>query len=356
MSYTGVSGPFGSTGFGGVQDVNTGINCGDVRGTQEMLRELGFFHYAIDGKMDQYTQASLVAYALSKGMQHDPSKPPSGAICAALIADYTASKGLPPTPPTAEQCPKGTHGMPPYCVAVPGTTPPAPPGATACPSGQVGTPPNCYAVPGLPGTLPTTPPGVPPKPVPPKPVPPPPPPPPAPAGFWAQRSDTEKLVMVAGAGLGVLLLVGLAAGGRKRQTARLTPNRRRRRKRRRARANRASPKKSKSRRRKAAKSYPKGKAIVLRKSKTGRTLKKGKRWGRLQPAKKYRRRGMVRKSQYAWPDGYMYPVASKKFCKAAASRFGQNKKRYPMHVRRTIAKNINKCKKRFGIGGPPIKP
>ncbi len=401
MSYTGVSGlgSFGLRGFGldvpfatpagttAVATVGTGPNCGDPRGMQAMLHMLGFYQGQNHGQIDELTQGALVAYGLSKGIVYNPSSPPSGEICAALMADYEAYTARPPgagsptecaegqwgmpplcfgepkqEPPTsAGTCPSGTVGIPPYCVGVPSSAPPTAPGAASCPAGTIGVPPNCFAVPAAPGQLPTTPPGEPPaapggRPPPPT-QPGAPPAPPATASFWSKRSDTEKLVIVAAAGLGVLLVAGLIFGKKKPRAA-LTPNRRRRRPRRRFRRNlKAAPKRRRAKRTKRGRRrYPKGKLILLKKSKTGRKLKKGKRWGRETPAKKYRRKGIVRRSQYAWPAGYMYPVATAKYCRAAASRFGQNKKRYPMNVRRTIAKNINKCKKRFGIGGPPIKP
>lgn len=83
---------------------------------------------------------------------------------------------------------------------------------------------------------------------------------------------------------------------------------------------------------------------------------KKRRFGHHIPPKKYRRMGAVRRSQYAWPAGYKYPVHSAKYTRAAASRFAKHKTDYPMSVRRTIAKRINQAKRKFGIGGPPVKP
>jgi hypothetical protein len=95
------------------------------------------------------------------------------------------------------------------------------------------------------------------------------------------------------------------------------------------------------------------------------TVKGGRKFGHKIPPKKYRQLGATRPDDYAWPKGYMYPVVfrtktgrikpsvSRKKIRAAASYYGKNKDQYPLAVRRTIARNINKAKKRFGIGGNP---
>jgi hypothetical protein len=95
------------------------------------------------------------------------------------------------------------------------------------------------------------------------------------------------------------------------------------------------------------------------------TVKGGRKFGHKIPPKKYRQLGATRPDDYAWPKGYMYPVVfrtktgrikpsvSRKKIRAAASYYGKNKNQYPPAVRRTIARNINKAKKRFGIGGKP---
>lgn len=107
------------------------------------------------------------------------------------------------------------------------------------------------------------------------------------------------------------------------------------------------------------KSYKAGKII---------TLSGGDRFGHKVPPKKYRDAGAKRKSDYAWADGYKYPLVfrtsagkvkldlTQKRIRAAASYFGRNKARYPLHVRKEIARNINRAKRRYGIGGKPATP
>lgn len=375
----------------GVADVGTGPNCGSPVGLQWMLWTMGFYEGPIDGNIGPDTRAGLVAYGLSKGIFYDPQTTPSGAICQALIADYAAFMAEPPgaTPTTAGQCPagqwgtppycygqpteqpperpagagtcpEGTMGLPPYCVAMPGYTaqPPAPT-ATTCPQGQVGVPPNCYglptgipAVPGLPTTIPGLP-GVPPVQPPPPGVPKPSLPPPTvpqtpPAlppgekaearGWWAERSDGEKLLLVVGGALVVVAgVAALSGGGKKRTASSYTPNRRTR--------GRKMRRNLRGARRKAAQRRARGGKVVK--------LKGGRRFGRGIPAKKYRKKGFVRKSQYAWPAGYMYPIGDYKHCKSAVSRFQKHKVRYPPRVRKVIAHNLLVCAPRVGMSLSP---
>jgi hypothetical protein len=157
----------------------------------------------------------------------------------------------------------------------------------------------------------------------------------------------EKALVIGGAGIVTAVLFGLIIRRQLPPKKRATPNRYRpNRKRPAATRARAKKKATRKRRRKVAK----GKVIMVGKGQKKRPF------GRTAPLKKYRKKGWVRRSQYAWPDGYMYPVGDAKHCRNASSRFAQNKSAYPMSVRRTIAKNINKCKKKFGIGGEDVKP
>jgi hypothetical protein len=98
------------------------------------------------------------------------------------------------------------------------------------------------------------------------------------------------------------------------------------------------------------------------------TLKDGSRFGHTIPPKEYRTQGATRKSDYAWPEGYKYPLVfrrrdgsvdhakSQRHVRSAASYFARYKDRYPPRVRREIAKNINQAKKRFDVGGKPATP
>jgi len=53
------------------------------------------------------------------------------------------------------QCPEGTIGIPPNCVAIPQEIPPLP--TSQCPEGTIGIPPNCVAISQLPQLPPATP-------------------------------------------------------------------------------------------------------------------------------------------------------------------------------------------------------
>lgn len=73
---------------------------------------------------------------------------------------------------------------------------------------------------------------------------------------------------------------------------------------------------------------------------------KGREIGRTAPPKGYPRK----RSAYGWPEGYMYPLDTKKRARSAASRFGKHKRRYPAGMRATIAKRLDAAKRRFHIG------
>lgn len=82
---------------------------------------------------------------------------------------------------------------------------------------------------------------------------------------------------------------------------------------------------------------------------------KKRRLGHRTPPKKYRKMGATKPEHYAWPEGFMYPIHDATHVRAAASRFGKHKSSYPTEMRQTIAKRINEAKKKFGIGGKPIR-
>jgi hypothetical protein len=93
----------------------------------------------------------------------------------------------------------------------------------------------------------------------------------------------------------------------------------------------------------------------------GRTMEVGesgkkRRIGHGTPPKKYREMGATKPSDYAWPEGFMYPIHDAKHVRAAASRFGKYKASYPLKMRQTIAKRLNAAKKKFGVGGKPATP
>ncbi len=68
--------------------------------------------------------------------------------------------------------------------------------------------------------------------------------------------------------------------------------------------------------------------------------------GRTKPPKGYPKK----RSQYAFPEGYMYPINTRQRVRTAASRFGKYKRRYPAAVREKIAKRLDAAKRHFGIG------
>lgn len=80
-----------------------------------------------------------------------------------------------------------------------------------------------------------------------------------------------------------------------------------------------------------------------------------RRLGHGTPPAKYRRTGATKPSDYAYPEGFMYPIHDAKHVRSAASRFAQYKSKLPPTVREKVAKRINQAKKRFGIGGGPIR-
>lgn len=100
------------------------------------------------------------------------------------------------------------------------------------------------------------------------------------------------------------------------------------------------------------------------------TLKGGKRYGHLTPPKDYYDKGARRPDDYAGGNLYVYPlifrtktgkvnrVATKKHIRAAQSYFAREstKTRYPIWLRKRIARNINRAKKKYGIGGKPASP
>jgi hypothetical protein len=166
--------------------------------------------------------------------------------------------------------------------------------------------------------------------------------------WWAERSGTEKGAIVVGGVAVVGLLVWALAGRGMRPN--YTPNLRR------------------AERRAIKKARP-GRAVRVgkRRYKAGKilTIKGGRRFGHKIPPKRYRAQGAIHPQDYAWPQGYVYPLVfhdrkgkikpalSRARTRAAARYFGKNKHLYPATVRRTIARRINAAKDRFGIGGTP---
>lgn len=176
-------------------------------------------------------------------------------------------------------------------------------------------------------------------------------PPPPPTSWWDSQSEGTRIAIAAGGvvAVGVALWMVL---GKKRAPRRYTANKRKRGRKLTA-AQRGAIKKIRGKRARA---------------KTGKItkLKSGKSYGHLKPPKGYWKQGARRPSDYADPEHYKYPLIfrddgkinrkkTKAHIRAAQSYFARNRRKYPPTIRRRIARNINKAKKRFGIGGKAVK-
>ena len=245
----------------------------------------------------------------------------------------------PPAPPAPPQAPGPPPPAPPAPPQAPGPPPPAPP---APPVPEPPMPPGGVLPEGPPPTTPGQPPPQPPGQV-------------TPSGYlasvkswWKARSQVEKgAIVFGGAALTGLLVYAMVGGG---QAAAMTPNLSS------SERKRISSAKPGSRVKVGSKTYKVGRPI---------TLRDGSRFGHKVPPKKYREQGARQPSDYAWPMGYKYPLVfrtsdgkvklgtTRKRIRVASSYYAQHKSRYPKRVRQQIAKNINRAKKRYGIGGKP---
>ena len=157
-------------------------------------------------------------------------------------------------------------------------------------------------------------------------------------GWWVRLSLTSKLMLVGGVGLvGGALLMSLLSKGSYR-------------------SNPCGGYRSNRGARRAT--APKGKI---------RTVKGGRRFGHKIPPKRYWGMGARRKADYGWPEGYKYPLVfrassgkvnlkkTKAHIRAAKTYFVRSKHLYPMAVRRTIARRINKANQRYGAGPTKVK-
>lgn len=166
--------------------------------------------------------------------------------------------------------------------------------------------------------------------------------------WWDERSGVEKGAVVVG-GLATFGLLVLALTGAPRR--RMRPN-----------LSRSARKKLKTakpgqRVKVGGRSYKVGNVV---------DVKGGRSFGHKIPPKKYRDKGARTQADYAWPEGYKYPLVfrtsngkikpklTRKHVRAAASYYGKNKNQYPPKVRRTIHRNINRARKRFGVGDGPL--
>lgn len=228
-----------------------------------------------------------------------------------------AASTLPPLPdlgqlPSCQPCPAGTYGCgPSYCYApptqVPVTQPPpsdTQPTQVTCPAGTTLVGGQCVGV--VPGI--STQPAEQPKP-----------------SWWSQRTDTEKWMVVGGGVLAAVALLSLLRGASHREV------------------------------------YSQNLRAPRRRRARGLVRIGGKPWGGRRPPAKYRRQGATRASDYAYPDRFKYPLVfrgrggkvnrerSRRHVWAAKGYFTKYKRRYPMGIRRTIARNINRAARRFGL-------
>jgi peptidoglycan hydrolase-like protein with peptidoglycan-binding domain len=140
--------------------------------------------------------------------------------------------------------------------------------------------------------------------------------------WWTNQPKTTQYAIMGGGAVVLLGLLVVATSGKKAKPQTAQPNRRRYRK--------------------------------------NASKRRGRRCRRTAP-KRYRRMGAKRRSDYADPACWGYPVRArkgrrvlkrrtKKLIRAAASRFGKYGSRYPKTVRRRIRARIRRAERRYAIG------
>lgn len=145
-----------------------------------------------------------------------------------------------------------------------------------------------------------------------------------PPGWWDKQSNAVKVGVVVGSI--ALAMIGVRAI---RTKTSYTPNK--------------SRKRPASRRKNVSKRKPSAKEQKDARKRTDYAVEE---FGRSRPPKGYPKK----RSAYAWPEGWKYPINNKQRVRNAASRFGKHKYRYPPAVRAKIARRIDMAKKRFRIG------
>lgn len=240
-----------------VKSESTDVTCGCARGVQKMLNDLGIGVETPNGVFTQSTFGVIDQFNKAHGLKRTNLSSPG--FCKALSAAWeakqsppsrqrmTSSDPVPPPPvgrPTPPPCTNCNQGMPPR------------PGSGIAPSQEPK------------GGL---------------------------AGWWAARTDTEKM----GVGAAAVVAVGVLA-------------------------------------------------FLLGKKR--RDYKPNQKACRLSPPKKYRKIGATKRSDYALPDCFMYPITDPTHVRAAASRFGKYKDRYSKATQRKIQKRIDAAERKFGIG------
>lgn len=366
MSYVGQSMASAASGFGAfVEDPTRG--CGttelDVKIAQAALNSLGYKDYEnkvliVDGKWGGRSSSAWMKYYLAKLAQGKPAANckdlledaataaknkvtgagdcPDGMIrwmgvCVPDLFKQQQQKKPDGQPAQPAPCKEGEVGVPGFCI--PASVLPPQPSNVSCPPGFVFAGGACVPE-GGPGFKP----GAPPEPE-------------------KGMSTNAKIAL----GIGGLAVVGILVAAltipKKRpmrpmspktmpMPMRATPNKKRAsRKQKKNFVAKASAKSVKSKPRRGP-----GKIITIGKGKSAR------RWGHTIAPKKHREKGATKMTQYAWSQGFKYPIYDARHARAAQSYFARFKHDLPMNVRREIAKNINAAKKRYGIGGKPVKP
>jgi hypothetical protein len=233
----------------------------------------------------------------------------------------TLPSGTPSATPaaTAAACPSGTYSMPVFpglCVPIPAGSPGAS-STPVCPSGQAWAPAlnKCMDYPmgvedeggwnaatdqgsgasaqttAQPSTTP---------------------------GWWSERSTAEKGLIIGGAAIAGFMVVSLLT-------------------------------------RQPSYQYAPNLVRGVKRSPSGIPIVKGKRFGRSKPPPRYIREGASKRSDYAYPERFLYRIDDRSHTIHAKGRFEQYKRSYPMAIRREIAGNINKAARRFGLA-PDVTP
>jgi len=266
---------------------NSGM-CGDAFAVQQMLYDLGLYTGKIDGAFGSGTFGGLSKIAAAAGVPYPPNSFPKADVCQALITAWQAKMAPAAAPPPAAPPP----GAPPPAGA-PGIFHPA-------------------LIQAFPGLLRVRPPLVREAAVA--------RPPPTGAmdrmkSWWGAASTTEKIAVVGG---GVLVLGAIAYLVMPKKAA-------------------ANPRRRRRRRVLDCALVPIPGCKCTPPAKHRRIV-----------ARRYKRR--IRKSDFALPDCFMYPVYDAQHTRAAAARFSRFGRRYPPSIQREIGRNIDRARRRFGIG------
>lgn len=318
------------TGMRGLGEFSpTTPGCGttkdDVRFTQAALNRLGFTDASnrtlvVDGVFGASTAAAMGKYSVARGFGFIGATQAGGNICKQLWDEYKALQGAPAT-----DCPAGMQRIAGACVPVPQVPGVTPPGPAGCPEGSYSVAGQCVKLPGeiLPG-LPKKAPQV----------------EPPPSGRKAV-SETKGLTRNAKIALGVggVAVVGLIAAlllvGGKKAPSSYRENFRA-----------ATPKRRSTKRRRGHRSKHVIDVKVGRKTRS---------YGHATPPKKYRRFGATKAKHYADPEHFKYPIKTYKQVRAALAYFPRFKDRYPVKTRKTIARRLEAARRKFGIGGSPVR-